>query len=71
MTRRENKKHLMRSIGEFVGHITKAAKHKPSERQVIRKDVEEEQRGDITLRRTTIEEIEIHDKRAEENKRRT
>jgi hypothetical protein len=29
------------------------------ERRVIRREVHEENRGDVTLRRTTIEEIEI------------
>ena len=32
------------------------------ERKVIRKDVEEEKRGEMTLRRTTIEEIEFKKK---------
>ncbi|MHC4590444.1 MAG: hypothetical protein ACYTAQ_14225 [Planctomycetota bacterium] len=58
----QKKKPLMRSLGEFIGHIVKAAKTDPSKQQtVISKDVEEEDRGNITLRRTTIEEIEIHD----------
>lgn len=57
----ESKKSLMRNLGEFLGHITRAirtdpAKNKPT---IVRKDVEEEQRGNITLRRTTIEEVEI------------
>ena len=54
----------MRSLGEFVGHIVHSVKADvdPS-RRVIRHEVEEETRevGDqkVTLRRTTIEEIEI------------
>lgn len=71
MARRENRKSLMRNLGEFFGHITKAVKHDPAQQQVIRKDVEEEKRGDITLRRTTIEEIEVHDQREQNNNRRT
>ena len=56
------KKPLMRSIGEFVGHIVKAVRTDPSKKQtVISKSVEEEDHGNITLRRTTIDEIEIHD----------
>ena len=56
------KKPLMRSLGEFVGHIVKAVKTDPSRKQTtISKSVDEENRGNITLRRTTIEEIEIHD----------
>jgi len=55
-------KPLMRSLGEFFGHIVKAVRTDPSKkRTVISKSVEEEDRGNVTLRRTTIEEIEIHD----------
>jgi len=54
----------MRNLGEFVGHIVKGAKTDPAKRKrVVRHDTEQEQRGDITLRRTTIEEIEIRDER--------
>ena len=54
-------KPLMRSLGEFFGHIIRGVKTDPSEpkRTVVRKQVEEEDQGDIVLRRTTIEEIEI------------
>lgn len=52
------KKSLMRSLGEFVGHIVHGVKSDPNKKQV-RKTVEEEQRGNVTLRRTTIEEIEV------------
>jgi hypothetical protein len=48
----------MRSLGEFFGHIVKAVRTDPS-KKVIRKEIEEEQRGDVTLRRTTIEEVEV------------
>ncbi len=61
MAKSKNKP-LMRSLGEFVGHIVRAVKTDPSKKQaVIGKSVDEEDRGNITLRRTTIEEIEIHD----------
>ncbi len=54
------KKPLMRSLGEFVGHIVKAVKHEPrGKRAVISKSTQQERRGNVTLRRTTIEEIEI------------
>jgi hypothetical protein len=57
-------KPLMRSLGEFFGHIVKAVRTDPSKKQtVISKSVEEEDRGNVTLRRTTIEEIEIHEKK--------
>lgn len=49
----------MRSIGEFFGHIVRAVRTDPR-RKTIRKTVEEEQQGDITLRRTIIEEVEIN-----------
>jgi hypothetical protein len=58
----QKKKPLMRSLGEFIGHIVKAVKTDPSKKQTtISERVDEENRGNITLRRTTIEEIEIHD----------
>ncbi len=59
MADRKNKP-LMRSLGEFVGHIYKAVRSDPgSGRTVLHKTTEQEKRGTITLRRTTIEEIEI------------
>ncbi len=53
------KKSIMRNVGEFVGHIFKAVKTDPSRKTVVTKTVEEEDQGDVVLRRTTIEEIEI------------
>jgi hypothetical protein len=55
----------MRSLGEFVGHIVKAVRTDPR-KKLIKKEIEEEQRGDVTLRRTTIEEIEINQSRVNE-----
>lgn len=50
----------MRSLGEAVGHIIKAIRTDPAKRkQTVRKTIEEQQRGDMILRRTTIEEVEI------------
>ena len=54
----ENKKPLMRSLGEFIGHIVHAIKSNPASNEVSR-TVEEKTEGKITLRRTTVEEIEI------------
>jgi hypothetical protein len=55
-------KPLMRSLGEFFGHIVKAVRTDPSKKKTVTsKSVEQEDHGNITLRRTTIEEIEIHD----------
>lgn len=59
------KKSLMRNLGEFVGHIVHGIRTDPSaSRREIRREVEEETRdtpqGKVTLRRTTIEELEVH-----------
>ncbi len=54
----EDKKPLMRCLGEFVGHIVHAVKNDSSTREVNR-TVEEKTDGNVTLRRTTIDEIEI------------
>lgn len=63
-------KSLMRNLGEFLGHIIKGVKEDPNDldsakpRTVheVRREVEEAERGNMILRRTTIEEIEFkHD----------
>ncbi|MEO1128932.1 MAG: hypothetical protein AAFX05_04390 [Planctomycetota bacterium] len=59
----EQRKSIARSVGEFFGHIWKGVTTDVSaERQVLRTEVEEEQHEaqgkKVTLRRTTIEEIE-------------
>jgi len=62
------KKTLMRSLGEFVGHVVKAVRTDPPhpaqpesrKRETVRTTVEEEDRGSMILRRTTIEEVEIN-----------
>jgi len=58
------KKPLMRCLGEFFGNIAKGVKAKPGEgeRSEVARHVEETTEGDVTLRRTTIDEIEIHPK---------
>lgn len=61
-------KSLMRNLGEFFGHIVRGVKTDPAKRKhVIRKDVEEEKHGDVTLRRTTIEEIEFNQRGEEKS----
>ena len=56
------KKPLMRSLGEFVGHIVKGLRTDPA-KKVLRKEVREQQRDDgVILRRTTIEEVELKGK---------
>ena len=56
-------KPLMRSLGLFVGHLFRAATADPR-RQVVSRTVEESNQetpqGHVTLRRTTIEEVEVH-----------
>jgi hypothetical protein len=52
------KKPLMRCLGEFVGHLLHAVKGDSSTREVKR-TVDEKKDGNVTLRRTTIDEIEI------------
>ena len=54
----EDKKPLMRCLGEFVGQIVRAVKSDVTKREVNR-TVEEKKEGNVTLRRTTIDEIEI------------
>ena len=51
-------KPLMRCLGEFVGHILHAVKL-DSNNQRLHRSVEEKVKGNVTLRRTTIDEIEI------------
>ncbi|MDP7005557.1 MAG: hypothetical protein QF718_05040 [Phycisphaerales bacterium] len=52
------KKPLMRCLGEFVGHIIHAVKRDTTTTEMNR-TVEEKKEGNVTLRRTTIDEIEI------------
>ena len=58
-------KPLLRSLGEFFGHVArgfKAPLTPPPKRTVVREEVQEQRvetpRGQVTLRRTTIDEIE-------------
>jgi hypothetical protein len=64
-----NHKTLMRSLGEFFGHIIRAVRTDPRKKVVSRK-IEEERRGSLTLRRTTIDEVEIRSARADHEQRR-
>ena len=53
-------KSLMRSLGECVGHVLRGIRSQPDgPRRVVRHDVEEADQGNVILRRTTIEEIEL------------
>lgn len=57
----KHKKPLMRCLGEFVGHIVRAVQS-DSSKQELDRTVEEKIEGNVTLRRTTIDEIEINSK---------
>lgn len=46
---------LCRNFGLMIHNV----KHPDHEHRVVNKKVEEEKRGNMTLRRTTIDEIEI------------
>ena len=57
----------MHALGEFFGHILRAVRHDPEKQgQVVRRDATEETRetpaASYTLRRTTIEEVEVRPK---------
>ena len=62
MTESTEKKSIMRCLGEFTGYIAKGIRtkvHAPRIEEVAR-SVEESRDGDVTLRRTVIEEVEYH-----------
>ena len=63
MMAKDHNKPLMRSLGEFVGHIVQAVKSDSSKNEVNR-TVKEKTEGNVTLRRTTIDEIEIREEDA-------
>ena len=71
----EKKKSISRSLGEFLGHIIHGAKTKVDAdgnevvREEVSRTVEEEDRGEVTLRRTTIEEIEFRKQKNADSKR--
>ncbi|MCH2152819.1 MAG: hypothetical protein MK089_05705 [Phycisphaerales bacterium] len=53
------KKSLMRCLGEFTGHIARGIRTKVDEpvHQEVSRTVEETKDGQVTLRRTVIEEV--------------
>lgn len=62
MTARPDKspqKSLARNLGEFFGHIIKAAKSQPTTRKTVSRSVEERQEGNVVFRRTIVDEIEV------------
>jgi hypothetical protein len=58
------RKTIARSLGEFFGHIVQGVKTDaaatPASREVNR-TVHEEDKGDVILRRTVIDEVELKD----------
>jgi hypothetical protein len=55
----ERPKSIMRSLGEFFGHIAHGIKTDPTKKEVSR-SVEETRREDgVILRRTVIEEVQL------------
>ncbi|MFI4898313.1 MAG: hypothetical protein ACIARR_10860 [Phycisphaerales bacterium JB059] len=51
----------MRGLGRFVGHVWGAISTPADDRETVevRREVEQERRDGVILRRTTIEEIEL------------
>lgn len=64
------KKSLMRCLGEFTGYIAKGLRTKVDNKNTeeVSRTVEETHEGDITLRRTVIEEVEYRDGTSEKGK---
>jgi hypothetical protein len=63
------KKSIMRSLGEAFGHVMKGIRtpaEPATKKKVVRHEQEEEDRGDMVLRRTTIEEIEFRGEEADD-----
>lgn len=64
------KKSLMRCLGEFTGYIAKGLRTKVDTKNTeeVSRTVEETHEGDVTLRRTVIEEVEYRDGSSEKGK---
>ena len=59
MTSDPTSKSLMRSLGEFVGHIARGVRTDPARPAERRREQRVEDRGNVVLRRTVIDEVEI------------
>jgi hypothetical protein len=60
----QDDKTIMRSLGEFVGHVVKGIRTDPAakpETTEVRRTTETEERERVILRRTVIEEVEVRD----------
>ncbi len=59
-----SRKSIARSLGEFFGHIVDGVKNDPADAILTRevnRVVEEHDQGDVILRRTVIDEVELKD----------
>lgn len=64
MTASGSRKTIARSLGEFFGHIVDGVKTDPADAVLTRevnRIVEEHDQGDVILRRTVIDEVELKD----------
>ena len=55
-------KPLLRSLGEFFGHVWKGVTTDPTKtvtKREVQEQIRETPQGQVTIRRTTIEEIEV------------
>jgi hypothetical protein len=57
------RKSLFRCLGEFFGHLRHAARLELKDSAVVRHETMERQEGNMVLRRTIIEEVEIRPER--------
>lgn len=64
MSSPNERKSIARSLGEFFGHIVQGVKTNPTEnrsKHEVKRTVEEDDQGDVVLRRTVIDEVELKD----------
>ncbi len=72
MTDSSSRKSIARSLGEFFGHIAHGVRGGPSastSRREVNRTVEERDEGDVILRRTVIDEVELKDPTRQEPSR--
>lgn len=62
-----SQKSLMRSLGEFVGHIKRGVRTDPARSNEVRREEQVEDLGNMVLRRTVIDEVEIRPENAAES----
>ncbi|MCH2145423.1 MAG: hypothetical protein MK082_09805 [Phycisphaerales bacterium] len=72
MTESSGRKSIARSLGEFIGHIAHGVRSRPEgapDRREVNRVVEEQDQGDVILRRTVIDEVELKDPTRQEPSR--